>query len=97
MNSEPKNPRPAWAGEPAPLCDKEAVCQTSTDPDRGVTEWVVPIKIASDLERRLRHARKIAARMRQLCGAKAGKEMGWVKFDGELEQRLSETERTLTP
>ena len=86
-----KKPKPPWADEPTPLCDKEEVHYS----DIGLTSALefVDAYVARDLEQRLRHAARLLGTIRVDCMLDTGH-----PIDNEwLEQQLSEIERTLTP
>ena len=87
MKPEPKNQRPAWADEPAPLCDDELLSLYDETETRRIA---VDADFACDLERRLRHALKLVGKLR------ADSECGDFDED-DLEQRLTRIEETLTP
>ena len=76
-----------WNDEPTPLCNKNTRMGLT---QRGVIIDFVPTEVSKDLERRLRHARRLVGKLR------ADSECG--DFDeNDLEQRLAQIEETLTP
>ena len=77
-------PKPPWADEPSPLCDAK---QEDPAIAAGFNDWP---SFARDLERRLRHARRLVGKLR------ADSECGDFDED-DLEQRLARIEETLTP
>lgn len=91
-----KKPKAAWDDEPTPLCEKER-WQPDDDKARSAKDGcieVVDFDVARDLERRLRHALKLANSLRIDVMHVDGKRE---QLDPELvEQRLSAVEEVLT-
>ena len=82
-----KTPKPPWAEESSPLCDR--IPERYADEEFGESAYHDAMRAARDLERRLRHALKLVGKLR------ADSECGDFDED-DLEQRLARIEETLT-
>lgn len=98
--SDKEKPKPAWADEPTPQTDAQALdrkyftelgsLRHATESEKTVDGDYVPVELARDLEQRLRHALKMVNSLRIDC------------MHGELdhemeEQRLAAIEEVLSP
>ena len=96
--------KPAWDDEPTPQTDAQALDRmyfsdqgsllTATTSEKSEYGDYVPVELARDLERRLRHAGRLLGTIRIDCMLDG---VDGILDPGLLEQQLGELEEVLTP